>query len=249
MQTDLLRIKDLEKTYHTKTASYPVLQKVNMTVQKGEFVAVMGQSGSGKTTLLTIISGFLTADSGNIFLGDESILNMTKDDMADIRQSKLGFIFQDFMLIDGLSAKENIFLPQIIVEKNKNSMEKKTKQLLYEFGISEIADKYPNELSGGQKQRIAIARALANDPLLILADEPTGNLDSKSGAAVIDAFLDAKNELGATILMVTHDAVAASKADRVVALSDGKVVRELQRQSTSKRFMDDILDFMGETEV
>lgn len=245
MQELLLTIQNLEKTYHTKTTSYPVLQRVNMTVYKGEFVAVMGQSGSGKTTLLNIISGFLTSDSGEIFLADNNILNMDKNDLADIRQSKLGFIFQDFMLIDGLTSKENIFLPQIIAEKDSALMEKTTDRLLNEFDISHIADKYPSELSGGQKQRIAISRALANDPLLILADEPTGNLDSKSSNAVIEAFLTAKEELSATILMVTHDAVAASYADRVVVLSDGTVVQELQRKSTPKKFMDEILNFMG----
>ena len=244
MSKQLLNICDLEKTYYTKTSSYSVLKKVNMTVNKGEFVAVMGQSGSGKTTLLNIISGFLRADSGEIFLENKNILNMGTNDLANIRQSKLGFIFQDFMLIDGLTAKENIFLPQIIADKDISSMEKETDTLLNKFDIFHIADKYPNELSGGQKQRIAISRALSNKPLLILADEPTGNLDSKSSASVIDAFLTAKEELNATILMVTHDAIAASNTDRVVSLSDGKVIRELRRKSTPRKFMDQILEFM-----
>jgi putative ABC transport system ATP-binding protein len=248
MNEQLLIIRDLEKTYHTKSADYPVLQKVNMSVNKGEFVAVMGPSGSGKTTLLNIISGFLSADAGEIKLKSKDLLSVNKDEMADIRQTSLGFIFQDFMLIDGLTTKENIYLPQIIAGRENTSMNKTTETLMEKFGISNIGDKYPSEISGGQKQRVAISRALSNSPLLILADEPTGNLDSKSSAAVIDAFLTAKEELGATILMVTHDAVAASHVDRVVALADGQVIRELKRETTPRDFMEEILQFMGETE-
>lgn len=173
---------------------------------------------------------------------------MDQDEMSDIRQTSLGFIFQDFMLIDGLTVRENIYLPQIIAGKENAQIDKTTENLLEKFGISAIGDKYPGEISGGQKQRTAIARALSNSPLLILADEPTGNLDSKSSAAVIDAFLMAKEELEATILMVTHDAAAASHVDRVVALADGQVVRELKRESTPGNFMEEILQFMGETE-
>lgn len=248
MKEELLTIRDLEKTYHTKTAGYPVLQKVNLSVNRGEFVAVMGPSGSGKTTLLNIISGFLSADSGEIRLKDRNLLTMDQDEMSDIRQTSLGFIFQDFMLIDGLTVRENIYLPQIIAGKENFQIDKTTESLLEKFGISVIGDKYPGEISGGQKQRAAISRALSNSPLLILADEPTGNLDSKSSAAVIDAFVTAKEELGATILMVTHDAAAASHSDRVVALADGQVVRELKRESTPGNFMEEILQFMGETE-
>lgn len=248
MKEQILTINNLEKTYHTKNASYPVLRKVNMAVNNGEFVAVMGPSGSGKTTLLNIISGFLSADSGEIKLKEKNLLAVDKDEMADIRQGELGFIFQDFMLIDGLTARENIYLPQIIAGKENKLMEKTTEDLMEKFGISNIGDKYPSEISGGQKQRVAISRALSNHPLLILADEPTGNLDSKSSAAVIDAFLTAKEELGATVLMVTHDAVAASYVDRVVALADGQVIRELKRETDPRQFMEEILHFMGETE-
>lgn len=248
MKESLLTICNLEKTYHTKTGGYPVLKKVNMKVNEGEFVAVMGPSGSGKTTLLNILSGFLSADSGEIRLMGKDLLQAGKDEMAEIRQSRFGFIFQDFMLIEGLSVRENIYLPQIIAGKDNSLMEKTTDMLMGKFGIDAIGDKYPGEISGGQKQRTAIARALCNTPLLILADEPTGNLDSKSSAAVIDAFLTAKAELGATILMVTHDAIAASYVDRVVALADGQVIKELKRKTAPGQFMEEILTFMGETE-
>ena len=153
------------------------------------------------------------------------------------------------MLIDGLSVEENIFLPQIIMDKKNIDMEQKTEELMKLFGIIDISRKYPNELSGGQKQRVAVARALSNDPMVILADEPTGNLDSKSSNSVIEAFLLAKKSMGATILMVTHDAIAASFADRVIALSDGEVVKELKRNSQPREFMNDILEFLKTVEV
>lgn len=254
MEQTILNICDLEKTYKTKTAAYPVLKKINAAVGQGEFVAIMGPSGSGKTTLLNIVSGFLSADEGEILLAGDSILTMDKDKLADIRQTRLGFIFQDFMLVDGLTLRENIYLPQIIAGRDVKDMEAGTLRLMERFGIGELADKYPAEISGGQKQRVAIARALSNNPTLILADEPTGNLDSKSSDAVIDAFLLAKQELGATILMVTHDAVAASSADRVVVLSDGQVVHELAKEGSRRKFMDVILAYMakiggGEVEI
>lgn len=150
------------------------------------------------------------------------------------------------MLLNGLTIRENIFLPQIIAEKEVVQMEQNTENLLAIFGIEEIAEKYPTEVSGGQKQRTSIARALPNNPSIILADEPTGNLDSKSSAAVIDAFLDAKNKMNATILMVTHDAFAASYADRVIALKDGVVSGELVRRGQPKEFLDELLDFTRE---
>lgn len=246
---EILSIRDLYKSYKTKDTSYLVLKGVNMTISKGEFVALMGPSGSGKTTLLNIISGFLSADSGEIKIGKENMLLADKNRQAEIRSSILGFVFQDFMLIDGLSVEENIFLPQIIMDKKNIDMEQKTEELMKLFGIIDISRKYPNELSGGQKQRVAVARALSNDPMVILADEPTGNLDSKSSNSVIEAFLVAKKSMGATILMVTHDAIAASFADRVIALSDGEVVKELKRNSQPREFMNDILEFLKTVEV
>lgn len=245
MEQSILKICDLEKTYETKAASYPVLKKINACVGQGEFVAIMGPSGSGKTTLLNIVSGFLSADGGQVLLAGESILSMNKDKLADIRQSKLGFIFQDFMLVEGLTLCENIYLPQIIAGSGVQDIETNTLRLMDCFDIRELADKYPAEISGGQKQRTAIARALSNNPTLILADEPTGNLDSKSSDAVIEAFLLAKRDLGATILMVTHDAVAASSADRVIVLSDGQVVHELVKNGPRRKFMDEIMTDMA----
>ncbi|MCF2681992.1 ABC transporter ATP-binding protein [Faecalicatena contorta] len=239
----MLEIKEVSKTYHAKGIDYPVLKGITSTIADGEFVAVMGPSGSGKTTLLNVISGFISADGGKVMLDGKDILTGEENELAEIRQHKLGFVFQDFMLLNGLTIRENIFLPQIIAGKAKNRMEQNTQRLLSIFGIEEIAEKYPAEVSGGQKQRASIARALSNNPSIILADEPTGNLDSKSSAAVIEAFLNAKEKIGATIFMVTHDAFSASYADRVIALKDGIVFGELVRCGQPKDFLDELLDF------
>ena len=239
----MLQIEKISKTYRSKGIDYPVLKEITATIRDGEFVAVMGPSGSGKTTLLNVISGFISADGGKVILDGQDILTGEEDDLAEIRQHKLGFVFQDFMLLNGLTIRENIFLPQIIAGKQKSTMEQNTKKLLSVFGIEEIAEKYPAEVSGGQKQRASIARALSNNPSVILADEPTGNLDSKSSTAVIEAFLNAKEKMGATIFMVTHDAFAASYADKVIALKDGIVFGELVRRGQPKDFLDELLDF------
>ncbi len=239
----MLQIEKVSKTYHSKGIDYPVLKEITATIHDGEFVAIMGPSGSGKTTLLNVISGFISADGGKVILDGQDILTGEENELAEIRQHKLGFVFQDFMLLNGLTIRENIFLPQIIAGKPKSQMEQNTHNLLEVFGIEEIAEKYPAEVSGGQKQRTSIARALSNNPSIILADEPTGNLDSKSSTAVIEAFLNAKEKIGATIFMVTHDAFAASYADKVIALKDGVVFGELVRHGQPRDFLDELLDF------
>lgn len=239
----MLQIEKVFKTYHSKGIDYPVLKEISATIHDGEFVAIMGPSGSGKTTLLNVISGFISADGGKVILDGQDILTGEENELAEIRQHKLGFVFQDFMLLNGLTIRENIFLPQIIAGKPKSQMEQNTHNLLVVFGIEEIAEKYPAEVSGGQKQRASIARALSNNPSIILADEPTGNLDSKSSTAVIEAFLNAKEKIGATIFMVTHDAFAASYADKVIALKDGIVFGELVRHGQPRDFLDELLDF------
>ena len=237
----MLQIEKVSKTYHSKGIDYPVLKEITATIHDGEFV--VGINGSGKTTLLNVISGFISADGGKVILDGQDILTGEENELAEIRQHKLGFVFQDFMLLNGLTIRENIFLPQIIAGKPKSQMEQNTHTLLEVFSIEEIAEKYPAEVSGGQKQRASIARALSNNPSIILADEPTGNLDSKSSTAVIEAFLNAKEKIGATIFMVTHDAFAASYADKVIALKDGIVFGELVRHGQPRDFLDELLDF------
>ena len=189
----MLTVKDLHKSYQVGKTTYEVLKGVSLTVEKGEFVAVMGPSGSGKTTLLNCISCYIPIDSGEIMLGDRQLANLSEDALAKVRNRQLGFVFQDFLLLDGLTVRENILLPAIIGGAVTGQTEARADQLCDVFGISAIRDKYPAEISGGEKQRTAVARALINHPLLILADEPTGNLDNKSSRAVIRSFEQAKD--------------------------------------------------------
>ena len=206
----------------------------------------MGPSGSGKTTLLNCISCYIPFDKGEITLGDKHLSRLGEDELAAVRNKELGFIFQDFMLLDGLSVKENIMLPRIIGGRTGPDMEEGADRLCQVFGIAKIRDKYPAEISGGEKQRTAVARALINNPLVILADEPTGNLDSKSSKAVIEAFLQAKSMLDATIFMVTHDSFAASFCDRVIILKDGVVHSTVSSGGSRASFQDELLDAIRE---
>ena len=239
----MLLVKDLHKSYRVGKTTYEVLKGVSLQVEKGEFVAVMGPSGSGKTTLLNCISCYIPADSGQITLGDRQLSALSEDDLAQVRNRQLGFVFQDFLLLDGLTVRENILLPAIIGGTVSGQTEARADQLCDVFGISAIAGKYPAEISGGEKQRAAVARALINHPLLILADEPTGNLDSKSSRAVIHTFEQARSALDATIFMVTHDSFAASFCDRVVILRDGVVWQVLEKGGTERAaFQDQLLD-------
>lgn len=238
----MLNVKDIHKSYQVGKTTYEVLKGISLQVEKGEFVAVMGPSGSGKTTLLNCISCYIPLDSGSIVLGDMELAKLGEDALAQIRNQQLGFVFQDFLLLDGLTVRENILLPAIIGGNINSQVEERANQLCHVFGIDHIRDKYPAEISGGEKQRTAVARALINHPLLILADEPTGNLDSKSSRAVIRSFEQAKTSLEATIFMVTHDSFAASFCDRVIILRDGVVWQTLERGSSDRTaFQDQLL--------
>lgn len=232
----MLEVKNLEKSYGVGKNQNKVLRGVNFTIHKGEFVAVMGPSGSGKTTLLDCISRYKPFENGEILLNGKDLGKLNEKEMAKVRNEKIGFVFQDFMLLDGLTVFENVCIPQVIKEENYKQMEKKAVQLLKMFDIERIGEKYPAEISGGQKQRTAVARALINEPLMILADEPTGNLDSRSSEAVIDAFITAKKKLEATTLMVTHDSLSASYCDRVILMRDGIVCSELVNKGNRRVF-------------
>ena len=243
----MLTVENLCKSYQVGKTSYEVLKGVSLQVGKGEFVAVMGPSGSGKTTLLNCISCYIPADSGSIRLGKTELARLGEDALAEVRNKQLGFVFQDFLLLDGLTVRQNILLPAIIGGVVSSMTEQRADQLCEVFGIAGIRDKYPAEISGGEKQRTAVARALINHPLLILADEPTGNLDSKSTRAVIRSFEQAKSALEATIFMVTHDSYAASFCDQVVILRDGVVWRVLEKGATEREtFQDQLLDAVRE---
>ena len=221
----MLTVKDLHKSYQVGKTTYEVLKGVSLTVEKGEFVAVMGPSGSGKTTLLNCISCYIPIDSGEIMLGDRQLANLSEDALAKVRNRQLGFVFQDFLLLDGLTVRENILLPAIIGGAVTGQTEARADQLCDVFGISAIRDKYPAEISGGEKQRTAVARALINHPLLILADEPTGNLDSKTSADVLGLLKTTSQKFHQTLVMITHNNEIAQLADRIIRIEDGKIVQ------------------------
>ncbi len=230
----MLYVKNLRKSYQSGNKSYSVLKGFDLSVASQEFVAVMGPSGSGKSTLLNCISCYIPFEEGEISLGGQNLKGLGEDALARIRNEKLGFVFQDFMLLDGLTVRENVLVPRIIKDRVEPEAEQLADALLSLFGIAHITDKYPAEISGGERQRTAVARSLINKPLIILADEPTGNLDSKSSRTVIEAFENARQQLGATIFMVTHDSYAASFCDRVILLKDGVVYNTLQKQEDRK---------------
>lgn len=242
----MLYVKNLEKSYQTGNNTYPVLKGIDLSVAQQEFVAVMGPSGSGKSTLLNCISCYIPFEKGTIRLGGQELNGLDEESLAKIRNEKLGFVFQDFMLLDGLTVRENILVPRIIQGNVSQDAEELADKLLTLFDITHIENKYPAEISGGERQRTAVARSLINQPLILLADEPTGNLDSKSSRAVIEAFENAKEHLNATIFMVTHDSYAASFCDRVILLKDGKVYNNLEKQEDRSQFQNRLLTAIKE---
>ena len=242
----MLYVKELYKSYEAGKNKYQVLKGIDFHVAKGEFVAVMGPSGSVKTTLLNCISCYIPFDRGNIRLGGMELAGMNEEALARVRNTKIGFVFQDFMLLDGLNIRENILVPRIVQGEVGAEAQRLADQLAAMFGIGHILEKYPAEISGGEKQRAAVARSLINNPLIILADEPTGNLDSKSGRAVIENFNNAKEQMNATIFMVTHDSFAASFCDRVILLKDGTIYRQLEKEESRSGFQDQLLDALKE---
>lgn len=242
----MLYVKNLSKSYISGKTEYPVLKDVSFHVAAGEFVAVMGPSGSGKTTLLNCISCYIPFDQGDITLGGQHLAHLDEDALARVRNEKLGFVFQDFMLLDGLTVRENILVPRIIKGTMDMEGEHLADKLLELFHISHIRAKYPADISGGERQRTAVARSLINSPLVLLADEPTGNLDSKSSRTVIDSFENARDKMNATIFMVTHDSFSASFCDRVILLKDGCVYRQLERTGTRQEFHTELLETIKE---
>lgn len=242
----MLSVHGLKKSYTIGKQTYPVLKGIDLHVAQGEFVAVMGPSGSGKSTLLNCISCYIPFAEGKITLGGQELKGMNEAELARIRNEKMGFIFQDFMLLDGLTVRENILIPRIIQGEVDREGEVLCDRLLELFGIGHIRNKYPAEISGGERQRTAVARSLINHPLILLADEPTGNLDSKSSRTVIEAFENARSRMDATVFMVTHDSFSASFCDRVILLRDGVVYRQLEKKGSRHAFHDQLLDSIKE---
>lgn len=243
---NILKIRNVEKYYGSRSSLTKAIDNISFDVQKGEFVAIMGASGSGKTTLLNCISTIDRVTAGHIFINGEDITGLKGNNLNKFRREELGFIFQDFNLLDTLTAYENIALALSIQNKKYPEINKKVKEVAKALNISNILNKYPYQLSGGQKQRVAAARAIITNPKLVLADEPTGALDSKSSRMLLESFDALNAEYEATILMVTHDALAASYASRVIFIKDGKIFNELIKgNSTRKEFFDKIIDVVS----
>ena len=239
---NILKVDKIEKYYGSRSSLTKAIDNLSFEVEKGEFVAIMGASGSGKTTLLNVISTIDKVTSGHIYVGGEDITKLKGNQLNKFRREELGFIFQDFNLLDTLTAYENIALALSIQNVSASEIDRKIKKVAEELDIKEVLKKYPYQMSGGQKQRVASARAIVTDPKLILADEPTGALDSKSAKMLLEKF-NYLDELGATILMVTHDAFTASYARRVIFIKDGKIFKEIHKGNDSrKEFFDKIID-------
>lgn len=239
----ILQISNIEKYYGNRSSLTKAIDNLSFSVEKGEFVAIMGSSGSGKTTLLNCISTIDKVSSGHIYVGGEDITKLKGNQLNKFRRCELGFIFQDFNLLDTLTAYENIALALSIQNVSAKKIEEEIKKIAKELDISNILKKYPYELSGGQKQRVASARAVITNPKLILADEPTGALDSKSSKMLLDHFHRLNEKLQATILMVTHDAFTASYASRIIFIKDGKIFSEIHRgDENRKEFFNKIID-------
>lgn len=240
---NILKIDKIEKYYGSRSSLTKAIDNISFEVEKGEFVAIMGASGSGKTTLLNCISTIDKVTSGHIYVGGEDITKLKGNNLNKFRREELGFIFQDFNLLDTLTAYENISLALSIQNVNSKEIDERIKKVANDLNIKDVLKKYPYQMSGGQKQRVASARAIITNPKLILADEPTGALDSKSAKMLLERFNYLNSELNATILMVTHDAFTASYASRVIFIKDGKIFNELHRgDDTRKEFFDKIID-------
>ena len=242
---NILKIENLKKYYGTKNNITKAIDNISFTVNEGEFVAIMGASGSGKTTLLNCISTIDTVTAGKIIINNKDITEIKDRDIASFRRNNLGFVFQDFNLLDTLTIAENISLSLIINKKNENKIDEMVNDIAKRLDIEGILDKFPYEVSGGQKQRCACARALINNPKLILADEPTGALDSKSSIMLLETMDEINKNLDATILMVTHDAFSASFCQKILFLKDGNIFTEILKGSkTRKEFFNEILDIL-----
>ncbi|MEE0434096.1 MAG: ABC transporter ATP-binding protein [Peptococcaceae bacterium] len=243
--TDILTIDHIQKYYGNGGAVTKAIDDISFSVASGEFLGIMGESGSGKTTLLNCISTIDTVSAGHIYLDGVDVTEIREKDIARFRRENLGFIFQDFNLLDTLTISENIALALTINRVSPQEIDGRVRAMAEQLGIGQILDKYPYQVSGGQKQRCACARAIINQPKLILADEPTGALDSHSSQLLLATIQDINTELGATILMVTHDAFSASYASRILFLRDGKIFTELRRGNASRKaFFEKILDVL-----
>lgn len=242
---EVLKIEHLKKYYGNSNNITMAVDDITFNIKEGEFVAIMGASGSGKTTLLNTIATIDNVTSGHIYVGGIDITTLKEKDVANFRKDNLGFVFQDFNLLDTLSIGENIAMSLVINGENPEVVDKKVSDIAKKLGIENILEKFPYEVSGGQKQRAACARALINKPKLILADEPTGALDSKFSRMLLETMEEMNEKLNATIMMVTHDSFSASFCERILFLKDGKIFNEIYKgDKTRKEFFNEILDVL-----
>ncbi len=243
IMSNVLEVKNIEKYYGNKSNLTKAIDGISFNVEEGEFVGIMGASGSGKTTLLNCISTIDRVTAGNIIINNQDITKLKGNKLNKFRREELGFIFQDFNLLDTLTAYENIALALTIQKVNPHEIDKKVKEVSEQLDISGILNKYPYQISGGEKQRVASSRAIITNPKIILADEPTGALDSKSARQLLETFEHLNKSLEATILMVTHDAFTASYAGRIIFIKDGKIFNELIKgEDTRKQFFEKIIE-------
>ena len=239
----VLEVKNIEKYYGNKSNLTKAIDNISFTIKKGEFVGIMGASGSGKTTLLNCISTIDRVTAGKIIINNQDITRLKGNNLNKFRREELGFIFQDFNLLDTLTAYENIALALTIQKVKPKEIEERVQEIAKKLEITDILNKYPYQISGGQKQRVASARAIITNPKLVLADEPTGALDSKSARQLLESFENLNQKLSATILMVTHDSFTASYASRILFIKDGKIFNELIKgESTRKEFFEKIIE-------
>lgn len=243
---NILRIRNIEKYYGNRTNLTKAIDNISFDVNEGEFVAIMGASGSGKTTLLNCIATIDRVSAGHIYVEGNDITELNDKQLAAFRRDKLGFIFQDFNLLDTLTAYENIAFALSIQKVNYKEIDRRIREMSVKLGIEEILNKYPYQMSGGQRQRVSATRAIITNPKLILADEPTGALDSKSSKMLLERLQYLNNDISATILMVTHDTFSASYSSRVIFIKDGKIFNEIIRGNKSrKEFFDEIIDVIS----
>lgn len=246
--SDYIRICDIEKYYGNGSNIIKAVDRVSFIVEKGEFVGIMGASGSGKTTLLNMLATIDRVTAGHIYYGNTDITELSENDLSTFRKNNLGFVFQDYNLLDTLTIEENIILALTLQGARKRKIIQSCDEILKLLNIEDIKNKFPYQVSGGQKQRCACARAMVNHPKLLLADEPTGALDSKSAQILLETFINLNQTMDATILMVTHDAFSASYCGRILFLKDGKIFHELIRGEKSRKvFLQEILDVLSLT--
>ncbi|QDQ00515.1 ABC transporter ATP-binding protein [Lysinibacillus fusiformis] len=244
--TPLLKVENVGKRYGKGANTFTALSNITFQVEKGEFVGVMGPSGAGKSTLLNVLATIDTPTTGEIVIGNVSLAHMKDTELADFRRDNLGFIFQDYNLLDSLTVRENIVLPLAIAKVSTKEINERVDRIAALFGIRDLLDKYPYQISGGQKQRTASSRALVTEPKLIFADEPTGALDSKSATDLLESLSDLNQSQASTIMMVTHDAFAASFCQRILFIQDGQLSKEIHRGTqTRKQFFQEILQVLS----